>query len=176
MIALIVGTNRPRSTTRRVVDFYAQRLQARGAAYAVVDLADLPADFTTTALYGNAGRNPVFNVLADRAAAADQLVFVVPEYNYSFPGVLKAFIDGLPYPGGIRQKQAALVGLGAGAQGGAIALSHLTDVLHYLGTTVLPFQVRLAHIDQHFREGEFVKPLYQQLLDEQIDRLLAFPR
>ena len=173
MIALIAGTNRPHSTTRRVADFYAERLQARGAAYTLVDLADLPADFTTTALYGNAGRNPAFNLLADRAAAAAKLVFIVPEYNYSFPGVLKAFIDGLPYPGGIRHKQAALVGLGAGAQGGAIALSHLTDVLNYLGTIVLPNKPRLAHIDQHFREGVFIKPLYQQMLDEQIDELLA---
>lgn len=173
MIALIVGTNRPRSTTRRVADFYAERLRARGAEYALIDLAELPVDFTSTALYGNVGRDPAFNLLADRATAAAKLVFIVPEYNYSFPGVLKAFIDGLPYPGGIRRKVAALVGLGAGAQGGAIALSHLTDVLHYLGTTVLPFQPRLAHIDQHFREGEFIKPLYQQLLDEQIDALLA---
>lgn len=174
MIALISGTNRPRSTTRRVADFYAQRLRAHGAAYTLVDLQELPADFTSSALYGEAGRNPAFNLLADRTAAADKLVFIVPEYNYSFPGVLKAFIDGLPYPGGIRGKKAALVGLAAGAQGGAIALSHLTDVLHYLGTAVLPHKPRLAHIDQHFREGEFVKPLYQQQLNEQIVALLAF--
>ena len=174
MITLISGTNRPRSTTRLVADFYAQRLHAHGAPYALVDLQELPADFTATALYGESGRNPAFNLLADRAAAADKLVFIVPEYNYSFPGVLKAFIDGLPYPGGIRGKKAALVGLGTGAQGGAIALSHLTDVLHYLGTAVLPQKPRLAHIDQHFREGAFVKPLYQQLLDEQITALLAF--
>ena len=174
MIALICGTNRPRSTTRRLADFYADRLRAHGAAYTLIDLQELPADFTATALYGEAGKNPAFNVLADHAAAADKLVFIVPEYNYSFPGVLKAFIDGLPYPGGIRGKKAALVGLSAGAQGGAVALSHLTDVLHYLGTAVLPVKPRLAHIDQHFREGVFVQPLYQKLLDEQIKALLAF--
>ncbi len=174
MIALISGTNRPRSTTRRVADFYAQRLQAHNAPYTLIDLAELPADFTTTALYGQTGKNPDFNLLADRAAAADKLVFIVPEYNYSFPGVLKAFIDGLPYPGGIRNKKAALVGLAAGAQGGAIALSHLTDVLNYLGTNVLAVKPRLAHIDQHFRDGEFIQPLYQKLLDEQIAALLAF--
>ena len=175
MIAVISGTNRPRSTTRRVADFYLQYLAAHHAPATLVDLADLPADFTTTALYGNVGQNPAFNALAARAAAASKLVFIVPEYNYSFPGVLKAFIDGLPYPGGIRYKKAALVGLAAGAQGGAVALSHLTDVLHYLGTTVLPVQPRLAFINQHFsREGEFTQPLYAQLLAEQAQALLAF--
>ena len=67
-----------------------------------------------------------------------KLVIIVPEYNASFPGVLKAFIDGLTYPGGIQGKKAALVGLSGGGQGGLLAMTHLTDVLMYLGTTVLP--------------------------------------
>lgn len=171
---VISGTNRPRSTTRQVADLYAGLLQARGIGAPVLDLVDLPPDFTATALYGNQGRDAGFNTLAERASAADKLVFIVPEYNYSYPGVLKAFIDGLPYPGGIRHKKAALVGIGAGAQGGAIALSHLTDVLNYLGTHVLAQKPRLAHIDQHWREGEFIKPLYRQLLEEQVEAFVRF--
>jgi chromate reductase, NAD(P)H dehydrogenase (quinone) len=174
MICIVSGTNRPRSTTRQIADLYASLLHEHGAPYTLVDLAELPADFTESALYRNTGKNPDFNILADRAAAADKLVFIVPEYNYSFPGVLKAFIDGLPYPGGIRHKKAALVGLGAGATGGAVALSHLTDVLNYLGTTVLANKPRLANIDQHYRDGLFLKPLYRELLEEQVKALLAF--
>lgn len=174
MITIVSGTNRPRSTTRQIADLYASLLEAQGTDYQLLDLAQLPADFTATALYSQAGKNPVFNELAALASGADKLVFIVPEYNYSYPGVLKAFIDGLPYPGGIRNKKAALVGLGAGAAGGAIALSHLTDVLHYLGTTVLANKPRLANIDQHFREGSFIKPLYQQMLEEQVVALLNF--
>jgi chromate reductase, NAD(P)H dehydrogenase (quinone) len=175
MITIICGTNRPNSTTRRLADYYLSRLTAHNAEANLLDLHDLPADFITSALYGNAGKNAAFNELVAIAEAADKLVFIVPEYNYSIPGALKAFIDGLPYPGGIRHKKAALLGLGAGAQGGAVALSHLTDILHYLGTTVLPVQPRLALINQHFsRAGEFTQPLYPKLIEEQIELLLTF--
>ena len=105
MITIIVGTNRPKSRARRVAVLYAEMLQSHGGTCQLLDLADLPADFTSTALYANAGQNDGFNELFDLTNSAEKLVFVVPEYNGSFPGVLKAFIDGLPYPGGIRGKR-----------------------------------------------------------------------
>ena len=89
--------------------------------------------------------------------------------------MLKAFIDGLPYPGGIRGKKAALIGLSDGGQGGLLAMAHLTDILMYLGTAVLPQRVRLPFIGKELTaEGELVNALPQQLLREQAEALLAF--
>ncbi|MET4107091.1 NAD(P)H-dependent oxidoreductase [Hymenobacter sp. UYP22] len=175
MITIIAGTNRPNSRARRLSDYYLNLLAERGVEAQILDLRVLPADFTSTALYHNTGQNEEFNQLVQMAAQADKLVFVVPEYNCSFPGVLKSFIDGLPYPGGIRGKKAALVGLSTGTQGGVLALNHLTDVLMYLGTAVLPQRVRLPLIDKYLAEdGTLMEPLYQQLLQEQADQLLHF--
>lgn len=175
MITIIAGTNRPDSRARRIADLYARLLTEHGAEAQILDLLELPADFTTSALYNNAGRHDGFNGLAARVSEAHKLVFVVPEYNCSFPGVLKAFIDGLPYPAGLGHKKAALVGLSSGAQGGLLALNHLTDILMYLGTAVLPQRVRLPFIDQHLdADGELTDALYQQLLREQVAHLLKF--
>lgn len=175
MITIIAGTNRPQSRARRIADYYHSLLAQEGAPAQVLDLAALPNDFTTSALYDNTGRHDGFNQLVSLAEAADRLVFVVPEYNCSFPGVLKAFIDGLPYPGGIRGKKAALIGLSSGAQGGILALNHLTDVLMYLGTTVLPQRVRLPFIDKHLTDdGDITDALYRELLREQVLHLLRF--
>ncbi|UYZ64808.1 NADPH-dependent FMN reductase [Hymenobacter weizhouensis] len=175
MITIISGTNRPRSRARRVADYYYSLLAQQGAPAQVLDLTELPPDFTATALYADTGRHDGFNQLARLAEEADKLVFVVPEYNCSFPGVLKAFIDGLPYSGGIRGKKAALVGLGSGNQGGILALNHLTDVLMYLGTAVLPQRVRLPFIDQHLTEdGDITDALYRDLLREQAGQLVRF--
>ncbi|WP_286130400.1 NADPH-dependent FMN reductase [Solirubrum puertoriconensis] len=175
MITIVAGTNRPRSRARRLCDLYTATLQSLGAEAQVLDLAELPVDFISTALYDHAGRNDEFNRLANMASQAEKLVFVVPEYNCSFPGVLKAFIDGLPYPGGIRNKKAALVGLSSGTQGGLLALTHLSDVLMYLGTAVLPLRVRLPNIDEHLtREGELKHPLFQELLRQQAEELIRF--
>ncbi|KAA9339120.1 NAD(P)H-dependent oxidoreductase [Hymenobacter busanensis] len=175
MITIVAGTNRPHSRARRVANLYAALLREYAAPHQILDLVELPADFLTTALYDNAGLHTGFNHLAQQASDADKLVFIVPEYNCSFPGALKAFIDGLPYPGGIRGKKAALVGLSSGGQGGLLALSHLTDVLMYLGTAVLPQRVRLPFIDQHLTDdGQLTHPLYLQLLREQAELLLRF--
>ncbi len=175
MITVIVGTNRPNSRARHIANLYVSLLRTQNAECQLLDLAFLPDDVSVSALYDNTGRHDGFNALADLAGAADKLVMVVPEYNCSYPGVLKTFIDGLPYPGGIRGKKAALIGLSSGGQGGLLALSHLSDVLMYLGTAVLPARVRLPFIDKHLnKEGELNHPLYQQLLQEQAEQLLAF--
>ncbi|SHJ02954.1 NAD(P)H-dependent FMN reductase [Hymenobacter daecheongensis DSM 21074] len=174
MITIIAGTNRPHSRARLIANIYAELLEGLDAPHQILDLADLPADFSSSALYHNVGKHEDFNQLVQQAEAADKLVFIVPEYNNSLPGVLKGFIDGLPYPGGVRGKKAALVGLSSGTQGGLLALSHLTDILMYLGTTVVPARVRLPTIDQHLNSsGELTNSLYLQLLKEQAAQLLA---
>jgi len=174
LITLLAGTNRPQSRARRIANFYAAMLTGMGAESQILDLAELPVDFVSTALYANAGKHEGFNRLAHLLNAGNKLVIITPEYNGSFPGVLKAFIDGLPYPGGIRGKKAALVGLSNGGQGGMLAMTHLTDILMYLGTTVLPQRVRLPFIDQDLSpEGELRHELSRQLLREQATALLA---
>ena len=175
LITILIGTNRPRSRAGRLATYYANLLTELGAESQLLDLTELPADFTTSALYGNAGQNEDYNRLAARLNAGDKLVVLIPEYNGSFPGVLKSFIDGLPYPGGIRGKKAALVGLSDGGQGGLLAMSHFSDILMYLGTTVLPQRVRLPFIGKDLTEAnELTLPLSRQLLREQAEALLAF--
>ena len=157
-----------------MADFYASLLDELGAAYQFLDLTELPADFLNTALYHNAGRHEEFNRFIAPLDASEHLVIFAPEYNCSIPGALKAFIDALPYPGGIRGKKAALVSLSSGSQGGALALSHLTDILFYLGTGVLPQRVRLPHISKHLSaDGTISDPLLRQVLREQAVALLA---
>lgn len=174
MLTLLVGTSRPHSRTRRVADFYATLLDELGAPYQFLDLTDLPADLLTGALYHNAGQHEEFNRLIAPLDASDKLVIFAPEYNCSIPGALKAFIDALPYPGGIRGKKAALVSLSSGSQGGLLAMSHLTDILFYLGTAVLPQRVRLPTISQLLSaDGQITDPLMQQVLREQAVALLA---
>ena len=175
MITILAGTNRPQSRARRIANYYQALLTGLGAESQILDLAELPADFIATALYHNAGNHPEFNRLAAMLDAGDKLVIVTPEYNASFPGVLKAFIDGLQYPGGIQGKKAALVGLSSGGQGGLLAMTHLTDVLMYLGTAVLPQRVRLPFINQDLNaEDGLNHDISRQLLREQAVALLAF--
>jgi chromate reductase, NAD(P)H dehydrogenase (quinone) len=171
-ITIIVGTNRPLARSSEIAHYYQNSLQKSGYAASILSLADLPVDFLFSALYEKQGTDALFNTFIEQMQNSDAYIFIIPEYNGSFPGVLKSFIDGLPYPSGLQNKWAALVGLSAGAQGAALALSHFTDILHYLGVEVLPQKVRIPEVHKHFAQGEFNQPLYPQLIDEQLHKLL----
>jgi chromate reductase, NAD(P)H dehydrogenase (quinone) len=174
MITIITGTNRPSSNSRAVANLYSELLGQRNVASQILDLADLPADFTVSALYDNTGTNQAFNTLSSLIATSDKFVFIVPEYNGSFPGVLKAFIDGLEYPNTFKNKKAALVGLSSGVQGSGLAMSHLTDIFNYLGMHVLALKPRLAQIEKNLKEGTITNELYLELLNQQIDQFITF--
>lgn len=174
MIVIICGTNRPNSTTRKICLYYQQLLNSLHTESIILDLYDLPADFTKSALYHNSGKDAAFNEFRKIIEENDKFVFVVPEYNYSYPGVLKAFIDGLKYPDSFSNKKAALVGLSSGVQGGSVALSHLADVLGYMGVDLVGLQVKLSRIEANMEGNKITFPIYNQMLETQAKRLIAF--
>ena len=172
-ITIIAGTNRPDANTLRVAHHYLERFDEIGTTARILSLGDLPADFTATALYGQMGQNTGFNRLQKMVDESDKFVFVVPEYNGSFPGVLKAFVDGLRFPGSFRGKMGALAGLAAGVQGGSNAIAHFNEVLNYLGMTTLGHRVKLSQINQHLADGRITNPIYLQAIEQQVQQLLA---
>lgn len=173
-VTIICSTNRNNALSRKISDLYQVILQEMNVSSEILDLNNLPDDFVATALYENSGKNKEFNTYRQKMKDAHKMVFIVPEYNGSFPGVLKAFIDGLEYPGTFKNKKCALVGLSAGVQGGGLALSHLTDIFNYCGMNVLALKPKLARIDKTFEDGEIKDPLYNQLLKEQAELLVKF--
>ncbi len=174
MITIVIGTNRKNSISKQVAVYYQSILSNKGVESRLVDLVDLPHDFLETALYENNGANSKFNEMREQVQSADKLVFVVPEYNGSFPGILKTFIDGLKYPEGVRDKKAALIGVSSGVQGGVFAMSHLTDIFNYLGMHVLALKPKLAAIERNINDGSITNELYNNLLNEQAEKLISF--
>lgn len=173
MITIICGTNRKDAVSMRIVKIYSSLLQERGQQTQILSLDKLPGDFVSSALYENAGKNEVFNQFREIMAAADKMVFVVPEYNGSFPGVLKAFIDGLKFPDTFTDKKCALIGVSSGVQGAGLALSHLTDIFNYCGTHVLAQKPKLSRIEENLTENTLTQ-LYHDLLVEQAEKFIRF--
>lgn len=173
MITIISGTNRKESVSLLIAHYYKKLLQQKGEDCQLLDLGTLPADFVYSALYENTGKNDAFNVFQTAVESSDKFVFIVPEYNASFPGVLKAFIDGLKYPNSFNGKKCALVGISSGKQGGGPALSHLTDVLNYMGMHVLPLKPKLSRIEENMSEDILSNQLYIELLETQAEQLIS---
>ncbi|MEQ8712178.1 MAG: NAD(P)H-dependent oxidoreductase [Cyclobacteriaceae bacterium] len=171
---IVCGTNRKNSVSKIISGIYQNLLQEHGITAEVIDLAELPADFTQSALYENAGKNDDFNVYRGKMLEAQKYVFIVPEYNGSFPGVLKAFIDGLQFPNTFPDKKCALVGLSSGVQGAGLALSHLTDIFNYCGMNVMALKPKLARIEENMTAEEIDNALYKKLLEQQVEKLIRF--
>lgn len=174
MIEIVSGTNRANSNSIIVAGIYSNILSDEGAENNIIDLKNLPKDYISSALYEESGKNEKFNILAQRMLEAKKFIFIVPEYNGSFPGVLKAFIDGLKFPFTLREKKAALIGLSSGSQGGSLAVSHMTDILNYCGTHVLAQKPRLSNIESYISNGEISNNLYMALIREQIREFIKF--
>ncbi|MDH5365762.1 MAG: NAD(P)H-dependent oxidoreductase [Cyclobacteriaceae bacterium] len=174
MIQIICGTNRNDSISKKISIIYQQILNELGLKSNIIDLSELPDDFVFSALYDNAGKNQDFNVFREVMVEAEKFVFIVPEYNGSFPGVLKTFIDGLIFPDTFKNKKAALVGLSSGIQGAGLALSHLTDIFNYCNMHVLAQKPKLMHIEKNMNNGSELGDLYTGLLKEQAELLVEF--
>lgn len=174
MITIIVGTNRKESVSGQIAVQYAEALKKEGVESAILDLSELPSDFIYSALYENAGKNEQFNRARDLMNQSNKFVFVIPEYNGSFPGVLKAFIDGLDREKALTDKKCALIGISAGDQGAGLALSHFTDILNYCGTNVLAYRVRLAKIAELMTDNKISDQLYLSKIHKQAIKLIEF--
>ena len=174
MILIVATTNRKNSKTYKIAEYYQDLLNKLNAENDILALENLPEDFAFSALYENVGKNPEFNLHKERMDSADKFVFIVPEYNGSFPGVLKTFIDGLGWPNSLTKKKAAIVSISDGSLGGAHATSHLVDIFHYLNCYVLPVQVRIPHMKKNFSEGQIQDPFITKLLAEQAELIVQF--
>ena len=118
---------------------------------------------------------PAVKVLVDRFLASDGAVFVVPEYNGSYPGIVKLFIDMLPYPQGFDRRPCAFVGLSAGQFQALRAVEHLQGVAGYRNAFIYPNRVFIGDSYKQFTvEGRLVDAKLEERLRAQATGFVQF--
>ena len=144
MITIIAATNRPGSSTLKVATHYQQMMEKAGEKTQLFSLEKLPADIAFNEVFGK--RSVAFqDILNEYIVHSQKFVFVVPEYNGSFPGILKTFLDAV-HPDLLRGKKAALLGVSSGRAGNLRGMEHLTGVLNYLGLFVHPNRLPVSSV------------------------------
>ena len=171
-ILIISGTNRPNSLTLTVARYYADMLKNKSVSANILDLSIVSTDFIFTGLYSN--KNEPFNLAKIQIEQVLKYIFIIPDYNGSFPGILKAFIDGLAFPGTFLNKKYTMVGMSKGIRGGILALSHLTNVSHYLKMYVHTIRLTLSNIVDSKLETVLANNLYVNLLQEREESFINF--
>ena len=126
----IAGSLRQSSFNRAALRA-AQQLTPDNARLEIFDLAGIPP------FNQDEEADPPARVVEFKRAirAADAILIVTPEYNYSIPGVLKNAIDWASRPHGDSAwegKPVALMGASVGAMGSSRAQYHLRQVFVFL--------------------------------------------
>ncbi len=147
----IAGSLRKASFNRAALRA-AQQLVPDGVNLEIFDLAGIPP------FNQDEEANPPERVtqLKARIRAADAILLVTPEYNYSIPGVLKNAIDWASRPYGDSAwegKPVALMGASVGAMGSSRAQYHLRQVFVFLNMYPLNRpEVMITNAAQRFDE------------------------
>jgi len=150
-IIIISSTNRPGSNTMKVSRIYSDILKAKNIDNEILGLEILPETITFTELHGN--RTKEYNKLInDHITNNSKFIFVVPEYNGSFPGILKVFLDSVP-PKEWTDKYACLVGVSLGRAGNLRGMDHLTGILNYLKMHVYHNKLPISTVDKLLDEN-----------------------
>ncbi len=166
-ITILSGTDRPGSMALKVSEYIKPVLESHGANVNIVSLEDYPFEDIIGGKYGQ--DIPSVKKFNEELLDTDGLLMVVPEYNGSFPGVLKFFIDYLPFPESFEKLPIAFVGEAAGAFGALRSVEQLQMICNYRNAILFPERVFLQRVSKIFdpEKGitdEFQNKLMQSLL------------
>ena len=144
----------------------AQKLAPAGMKLDIADIARIP-------LYNDdvraAGEPPAVAALKAQIRAADAVLLVTPEYNFSIPGVLKNTLDWLSRPPEppFEGKPVAIMGASPGPVGTARVQYDLRKVLGFMNT----FTVNKPEVFISFAQNKF--NAQGELTDEPTGKFIA---
>src|SRR5262249_2433014 len=144
-IPVILGTSRKGRASAHAANLLAGLLSRRaGVLSEVIDVATLPLPVDDA---GEAIKHPAY---AGPVAAADGLVIVAPEYNHSFPGLLKHVLDSCLSE--YIHKAVGLVGVSAGPFQGTRVVQGLLPVMRELGLVTIFWDINVGQVAKVFAE------------------------
>jgi len=175
VIVIVSGTNRPGSRSLLVATQLCRLVEKLGEEAYPIDLRRMPAKLYLPGAY--AEKPAAFAPFQQAILAASGIVTVVPEYNGSFPGVLKHFIDMLRFPESLLGIPAAFVGVAAGEWGALRAVEQLEMVFQYRHAHLFGRRVFIKGVEGILGEnGEITDARILRRLEEQMSGFVAFCR
>jgi NAD(P)H-dependent FMN reductase len=173
MMTLLIATNRPGSNTAKVAAHVIEIYAEKGVPLHVIDLHTLPPAIFSPSSY--AEKPPAFAPFQEAILKASGILVVTPEYNGSFPGVFKYFIDMLKFPESFAGKPFAFVGLSAGTGGAVRPIEQFQTLVAYLRGVTYPGSVYIPGIHGHLDEkGRLKTPEIIERIGKQAEGFAKF--
>ncbi len=170
MITIISSTNRKNSNTQKIAQEVMLHLsEMTNEPVQILDLSEIDysklnkPSYQTNSEYGNSIRGDYFQ-------RVHKILFIIPEYNGSYPGILKYFID-LISTSSLRQtfygKKAGIIGIAQGMAGNVRGTTHFSAVLMHLGVQVIPKQLHISQVESQIdRENKLIEPSKKYLIKQ----------
>lgn len=155
-IPVILGTARKGRASEHAARLFTDLLNSRaGVTSHLVDIAMVPMPIDDA---GEAIKDPAF---AKAMTEADGILIVTPEYNHSFPGLLKHVLDSCLSE--YIHKAVGIAGISAGGFSGSRVIQGLLPVMRELGLVTIFWDVNIGNVGKVFTEDG-------RLLDEAVVR------
>jgi chromate reductase, NAD(P)H dehydrogenase (quinone) len=166
MITIIAGTNRADSMTMCIAQIYKRILSVHTSDVKILSLEGRCVWVREAEM---------LEIEQQFLVPAEKFVFVMPEYNSSFPGILKTMMDNTDIKKVWWHKKAALTGLSDGRAGNIRGLEHMTSILNYLKVNVLYNKVPLSKIREELDgEGNLLNAATEEILKLQMQDFVNF--
>jgi len=144
-IPVILGTARQGRESEHAAQFVFEQARKRaGVETELIDVRAVPMKLDDA---GEQMKDPRFAATIERC---DGLIIVTPEYNHSFPGLLKHALDM-----NLKEyihKAVGICGVSAGALGGARVIEQLLPVMRELGLVTIFEDVNFGKVGTLFDE------------------------
>ena len=165
MYTIISGTNRVGSYTEKVAAEYQRLLKEKSIDAGILSLVNLDV------LTRTAGLIKVENEIL---IPTQKFIFILPEYNGTFPGVLKAMIDNSDIKKAWYHKKALLTGVSTGRAGNLRGMDHLSASLHYLKMNVHHNKLPISVIDKVIDAAGRLNDETLKVIDEQLTEFINY--
>ncbi|MEO8569497.1 MAG: NAD(P)H-dependent oxidoreductase [Ginsengibacter sp.] len=165
MYTIISGTNRVESHTEKVAAEYHRILKAKNIDAVIFSLKNIDV------LHRNKDFQKIENEILFPSA---KFIFIVPEYNGTFPGVLKAMIDTSEIKKAWYGKKALLTGVSTGRAGNLRGMDHLSACLHYMKMNVHYNKLPISTIDKVMDKIGRLNDATLKAIDEQLNEFIIF--
>ena len=188
-ILAFAGSLRAGAYSKKLAGAAAAHARAAGAEVTVIDLRDFPLPIFDEDLEAKEGLHPNARKLKDLFIASDGFIVCTPEYNSSYPAVLKNAIDWLSRPAKnpdgtpeapfacFKGKFVVLFASSPGALGGIRVLPELRRLLANIMCTVLPDQLALGKANEAFDDaGKLKDPKTDAMAKDIATRLVTMCR
>ena len=162
-IPVILGTARQGRASEHAARFVFEQTKKRaGVETEFIDVRKLPMRLDDA---GENMKDPVFSATVERC---DGLIIVTPEYNHSFPGLLKHALDM-----NLKEyihKAVGICGVSAGPFGGTRVIESLLPVMRELGLVAIFEDVNFGNAGKIFNQQG--KLLEEENYIRRVDRFL----